>query len=305
MTYLENGYLDTIIDWIPGMKDIQLRDLPSFIRTTDPNDIVLNFLIISAKTTYKAPAVIFNSFDDIEQDVVNDLSSMFSEIYTIGPLLLLLSNIPENGFKYITSCLWKEDHECLHWLDSKKPKSVVYVNFGSITVMTKQQMVEFAWGLAQSKQNFLWIIRADLVKGESAVLPDQFVEEIKGRGLLASWCWQEKVLNHPSIGGFLTHNGWNSTLESVSGGVPMVCWPFFADQQTNCWFAFSKWGIGMKMNEIVKRDKVEKLVRELMEGENGKEMRSKAIEWKKKAEEAITVKGSSYMNLNKLVEVLS
>ncbi|KAI3952377.1 hypothetical protein MKX01_005244 [Papaver californicum] len=110
----------------------------------------------------------------------------------------------------------------------------MYVNFGSITVMTTQQLVECAWGLANSKHNFLWIIRPGLVVGELASLPVEFTEETKERGLLASWCPQEDVLHHASIAGFLTHCGWNSTLESLSCGVPLICWPFFGDQQTNC-----------------------------------------------------------------------
>lgn len=128
----------------------------------------------------------------------------------------------------IASSLWTEDTECLDWLDTKEPNSVVYVNFGSTTVMTNEQLVEFSWGVANSNKTFLWIIRPGLVAGDSAVVPPEFLEETKGRGKLASWCPQEQVLTHSAIGGFLTHSGWNSTLESLCGGVPMICWPFFA-----------------------------------------------------------------------------
>ncbi|KAK3189079.1 hypothetical protein Dsin_028640 [Dipteronia sinensis] len=303
---ITNGYLDTIIDWIPGMKNIRLKDLPSFVRTTDPNDFMLNFLKTESQRASKASAIILNTFDDddFEHDVLSDLSSiLIPPIYSIGPLHLLLKNVPRTGLESIGSNLWREEPECLQWLNSKKSKSVVYVNFGSITVMTPQQMVEFAWGLANSEQEFLWIIRPDIVKGESAMLPHEFVEETKERGLLGSWCPQEQVLNHPSIGGFLTHSGWNSTIESVSCGVPMVCWPFFAEQQTNCRFACSEWGIGMEIDNDVKREEVEKLVRELIERKKGEKMRSKAMELKKKAKEATTaLHGSSYLNFNKLVE---
>ncbi|GMP45946.1 hypothetical protein CsSME_00014280 [Camellia sinensis var. sinensis] len=99
--------------------------------------------------------------------------------------------------------------------------------------MTAQQLIEFAWGLANSSHTFLWIIRPDRIVGELAILLPDFVSETKERSLL-SWCPQEQVLNHPSVGGFLTHCGWNSTLESICSGIPMLCWPFFADQQTNC-----------------------------------------------------------------------
>ena len=147
----------------------------------------------------------------------------------------------------------------------------------------------------------MWVIRPDLVMGESATLPPEFVAETKERGLIASWCPQEQVLNHPSVGGFLTHSGWNSTIESVTAGVPMLCWPFFTDQQTNCFKACNQWGIGIEISSDVKRDEVEKLVRELMEGEKGKNMRKKVLEWKKLAEEATAPHGSSFKNLDNLV----
>ncbi|CAM8909727.1 unnamed protein product [Rhodiola kirilowii] len=171
--------------------------------------------------------------------------------------------------------------------------------------MSWQQLIEFAWGLANSKCTFLWIIRPDLVIGDTAILPAEFVEETKERGMLANWCPQEQVLNHPSIGGFLTHCGWNSTIESVAAGVPMICWPFAADQQTNSWFSCNKWGVGMELDTDVKRDEVEKLARELMEGDRGKDMRKKAAYWKSLAEEAVGPNGSSTLNFKNVVnEVL-
>jgi hypothetical protein len=297
--------LETSIDWIPGMKNIRLRDLPSFVRTTDINDFMLHFLIREIDRTSRASAVIINTFDSFEQDVLDALSPMFPPIYTLGPLQLLVDQIPNGNLKNIGSNLWKDHPECIEWLDSKGPNSVVYVNFGSITVITAQQMIEFAWGLANSNKPFLWIIRPDLIVGEAAMLPPEFLSVTKDRSLLVSWCPQEQVLKHPSIGGFLSHMGWNSTLESICGGVPMVCWPFFGEQQTNCWFACTKWGIGMEIENNVKRDEVEKLVRELMEGEKGKDMKRKAMEWKTKAEEAAWTGDASHRNLDRLVKVLA
>ncbi|CAI9763871.1 unnamed protein product [Fraxinus pennsylvanica] len=120
--------------------------------------------------------------------------------------------------------------------------------------------------------------------------------------MLANWCPQEKVLSHPSIGGFLTHCGWNSTLESIGSGVPMICWPFFAEQQTNCWFSCTKLGIGMEIDSDVKRDEVKILVNELMIEEKGKEMKKRALEMMKLAQDsAKNSEGSSYKNLEKLI----
>ncbi|CAI9089847.1 OLC1v1024494C1 [Oldenlandia corymbosa var. corymbosa] len=303
-SYLTNGYLDQVLDWVPGMKNIRLRDIPSFVRSTDPDEYMIKFVLQETGRAHKASAMILNTYDELEKDFLGPLSTLLPPICTIGPLNLLEKQVDDDKLAALGSNLWKEEPECLEWLDKKDPKSVVYVNFGSITVMTSDQLVEFAWGLANSQIPFLWIIRPDLVSGDSAVLPPEFSEEIKGRGLLASWCPQEKVLTHPSVGGFLTHSGWNSTLESISNGVPMICWPFFAEQQTNCWACDTQWGIGMEIDNNVKRDEVENLVRELMVGEKGKEMKKKSLDWKNKAEQAAKSTGSSSSNLENLIKVL-
>jgi hypothetical protein len=303
VSYLTNEFLETAIEWIPGKENIRLRDLPSLVTTADVDEI--NLIITLIERTSRASAVIFNTFESFERDVLDALSTMFPPIYTLGPLQLLVDQFPNGNLKNFGSNLWKEEPGCIEWLDSKEPNSVVYVNFGSITVITPQQMMEFAWGLANSNKPFLWIIRPDLVEGESAMLPSEFVSETKKRGMLANWCPQELVLKHPSIGGFLSHMGWNSTMDSICAGVPLICWPFFADQQTNCMFACTEWGIGMQIDNNVKRDEVEKLVRELMEGEKGKDMKRKAMEWKTKAEEVTRPGGSSFENLEALVKVLA
>ncbi|CAL0312448.1 unnamed protein product [Lupinus luteus] len=304
-SYITNGYLETGINWVPGIKEIRLKDMPSFIRTTDPNDIMLNFVIRECERAQRASAIILNTFDAIEHDVLDALSSFLPPIYSIGPINLLLNDVTNKDLETIDSNLWKNDLECFEWLDTKDPNSVILVNFGSIAVMTSEQMVEFAWGLANSKKTFLWVIRPDLVTDEDAILPPQFVTETKNRGLLLSWCPQEKVLTHPAIGGFLTHNGWNSTFESVCGGVPMICWPFFAEQQTNCNLCCKEWGIGLEI-EDVKRDKIESLVRELLDGNKGKELKEKSLEWKTLAKTAASKpNGSSFLNLEKMIhEVL-
>ncbi|KAL3515527.1 hypothetical protein ACH5RR_022429 [Cinchona calisaya] len=305
-SYLKNGYLDTTIDWLPGMPEIRLRDFPSFIRTTDPNNIMLSFAITEPAKASKAKAIIINTFDSLEFDVLRALSTSWPPIYTIGPLQLLINQqLPQNSnYESIGSNMWKEEAECIKWLNEKEANSVLYVNFGSIAVLNADQLGEFAWGLAKSKKSFLWIIRPDLVVGDSTVLPREFVEETKERGLIAGWCPQEQVLKHPSTGGFLTHCGWNSILESLCCGVPMICWPFFADQLINCRYACVEWGVGMEVNVNVERNEVENVVRELMDGEKGVAMRRKAMEWKRKAEEATGLDGSSFLNFNRIVNAV-
>ncbi|XP_010459993.1 PREDICTED: UDP-glycosyltransferase 85A3 [Camelina sativa] len=301
---LTKEHLDTVIDWIPSMKNLKLKDIPSFIRTTNPNDIMLNFIVRETCRTKRASAVILNTFDDLEHDVIKSMQSILPPVYPIGPLHLLVNREIEEDSEIgrMGSNLWKEETQCLNWLDTKSRNSVVYVNFGSITKMTVTQLEEFAWGLAATGKEFLWVMRPDLVAGEEAVIPAEFLVETEDRRMLASWCPQEKVLSHPAIGGYLTHCGWNSTLESLSCGVPMVCWPFFAEQQTNCKFSCDEWEVGIEIGGDVKREEVEAVVRELMDGEKGKKMREKAEEWRRLAEKATEHPcGSSVVNLETIV----
>ncbi|CAI0444907.1 unnamed protein product [Linum tenue] len=306
-SYLTNGYLDeTSIDFIPGLsKNIRMKHLPSFVRTTNPNDVMFNYIQREVSRVPEGSALLLNTFDALDQQILAALSTVISpNILTIGPLNLLLNQIKgHDELKEVNTNLWTEDTECIQWLDSQDPNSVLYVNFGSITVMTPQQLSEFAWGLARSGKPFLWVIRPDLV-GSDDDLPLEFVEETKDRGMVAGWCCQEEILSHGAVGGFLSHMGWNSTVESLSYGVPMLCWPFFSEQLTTCFYACNEWGVGMEVDPEVRREEVEGLVRELMGGDKGKEMKRRAMEWKNKAEEATRVGGSSFQNMERLVELL-
>ena len=296
-----------------------MRDLPTFLRSTDPDDTMFNYNLQMMKNAKRAKSVIFNTFDELEPQVLEAIKTnhpdFTDQLYTIGPLPLLYhqhvteasrthNKLDFINMESIESSLWKEDVACLDWLDKRDPKSVLYVNFGSLITVTPKQLSDFAWGLSNSGYPFMWVIRADLVDGGDEITSESFSEEIKGRGLIIGWCPQERVLGHPSVGGFLTHCGWNSTIESLCCGLPMICWPFFAEQQTNCVYCCGDWGVGLEIGEEVERGKVEELVRELMEGERGKKMRDRAEEWKRKAEQAVQPGGSSYGNFERLVEQL-
>ncbi|PIA50696.1 hypothetical protein AQUCO_01200129v1 [Aquilegia coerulea] len=295
---------NTPIDLIPGVRDIRLKDLPTAFLTEDnPSE---HFGVTQLRTISKASAIIIHTFDALESEVLEAMKShLLPPVYAIGPLQLLLQEISKN--QYLNSVgfnFWKEDEECLNWLDSKQPNSVIYINFGSLAAMTSEKFIELAWGVANSKHPFLWIIRPNLVIGEAAIMPIEFIKETADRGMISGWCPQEQVLCHSSIGGFLTHSGWNSIMDTICGGVPIISWPFFGDQQANCRYSCTHWGIGIEMDHDFKRDEVEGLVRKLMEGEKAKELKKKATEWKVSAEESIKPGGSSYKNLDRIVEVL-
>ncbi|CAL5017810.1 unnamed protein product [Urochloa decumbens] len=301
-------YLDTVVHGTHGLCDgMRLRDFPSFIRTTDRGDIMLNFFVHEAERMSLPDAIMVNTFDDLEGSTLDAMRAMLPPLYTVGPLLLHARHaLPEGSdVDSLGSNLWKEQDGLLEWLDGHAPRSVVYVNYGSITVMTNDQLREFAWGLADSGYAFIWNIRPDLVKGDTAVLPPEFLSSVEGRAMLTTWCPQEEVLAHEAVALFLTHSGWNSTIESISAGVPMLSWPFFAEQQTNCRYKCTEWGIGMEIGGEVRRAELAEMIREVMAGEKGREMHRRAEEWKEKAVQATQSGGTAERNLDKVVnEVL-
>nr|CAB3455003.1 unnamed protein product [Digitaria exilis] len=305
---LSNGYLDTPVDWITGMlPSTRLRDLPTFIRTTDPDDIMLNIII--KQSELDAPAadgILFNTFGDLERPALDAIRARLPNTFTVGPLGPELA--PASYLPSLTSSLWRGDDRCAAWLDAgHREGSVVYVNFGSITVVTAAQMDEFAWGLDATGCPFLWVVRPDMVRdgggGDGWELPEGFEEKVAGRGLTVGWCDQEAVLEHPATGGFLSHCGWNSVVESIRAGVPLLCWPFFSEQVTNCRYACEEWGVGLEMAREVGRGEVEAAVRELMGGEGrGAAVRRKAAEWKDKARAAVAPGGSSCADFERFVQ---
>jgi len=284
------------------MKNIRLRDFPRYIRTTNPNDVLFNFTKDEAQDSLEATAIVVHTFEDLEGPVLDAMSDILPPVYSIGPLSLMCQQVLDESLKAIVSSLWKDDSTCFEWLEKRVPGSVIYVSFGSAAMITRQQLVEFAWGLANSGHDFLWVIRPDFVRGDSATLPEDFLSEVSERGLLISWCPQEKVLKHPSIGGFLTHCGWNAIMESISLGVPLICWPCFGDQQTNCKYACNEWGIGLEISNDVNREEVERVIKELLGGEKGVETRRMAQKWKERALSATESDGKSFLSLERVIE---
>ncbi|CAO2830789.1 unnamed protein product [Amaranthus hypochondriacus] len=305
-SFKHDGTLSTSVEWIPGMKNMTLKDLPSLMRITNADDIIFTFQKDEVQDCLKAPIILFNTFDCFEQKVLEAINSICPKIYTIGPLHLLeQKHVPSSPLKSFWPSLWRDDAHCLQWLAQREPKSVVYVNYGSITVMSQKNLEEFAWGLANSMQPFLWVVRPDVVMGESWALPKKFLDETRDRGLVVDWCPQEQVLAHPSIGVFLTHCGWNSILESVcGGGLPVICWPFFFEQQTNCRYACldEEWGVGVEVNHEVTRKEIEDMVREVMKGHKGVMLRERALSWQEKARKTINVGGSSFNNFERFLK---
>jgi pathogen-inducible salicylic acid glucosyltransferase len=188
--------------------------------------------------------------------------------------------------------------ECKVWLDAQEAQSVLYVSFGSMASLDPDQMSEIAEGLYNSGRPFLWVVRAT----ETAKLPKDFADKAKAKGLIVPWCPQLDVLSHPSVGCFMTHCGWNSTVEALSAGVPMVAMPNWSDQTTNAKYIQDVWRVGVRVRPdaegVVRSEVVERCVREVMGGELCKEFRMKALEWSDKAKKSMSEGGTSNANIS-------
>ncbi|VVA29698.1 PREDICTED: UDP-glycosyltransferase 83A1 [Prunus dulcis] len=209
----------------------------------------------------------------------NDEPAAFTlapEILPIGPLLA--SNRLENSAGYF----WPQDLTCLNWLDQQPPCSVIYVAFGSFTVLDQTQFQELALALELSQMPFLWVVRPDTTEKTCNLYPEGYQDRVASRGLMVGWAPQQKVLAHPSIACFLSHCGWNSTIEGLTNGVPFLCWPYFADQFLNESYISDVWKVGLKFNKnengIITQGEIKNKLEQLLGDENFKARASKLKE---------------------------
>ncbi|CAN1275579.1 7-deoxyloganetic acid glucosyltransferase [Linum perenne] len=287
---------------IPGLDGIlRSRDLPAICRPGLANQL-LKFFMDETESMKRAFGLILNTFDELERPMVSNLATIFPKIYSVGPLHGLLNNVLKQQSSSIsTGGLWEEDKACMTWLDSQPSRSVIYVSFGSLAMFTEAQFVEFWHGLVNAGNPFLWVIRPDSVDGlmdsRQVILG---LKESVDRCFIVDWAPQLEVLAHESVGGFLTHSGWNSTLESLMAGVPMICWAQLADQMVNSRAVSKIWKVGFDMKDTCDRSTVEKMVRDLM-GEKRDEIMKSTAEIARMARESIKEGGSSYCNLVKLI----
>uniref|UniRef100_A0A0C9S6H0 Glycosyltransferase n=1 Tax=Wollemia nobilis TaxID=56998 RepID=A0A0C9S6H0_9CONI len=287
---------------IPGLPLIPARDMPTPIQ--DRSDSAFKWFVHHSSRFHEAAGILINTFAELEEDVVNALregkvlsssAAAMPSIYPVGPLISSKSDRPD-------------DSECLKWLDQQPPSSVLFVSFGSGATLSVEQIAELALGLEASGHRFLWVVRGPhkyitfSPKQETSVshlLPEGFESRTKDRGLVVPfWAPQVPVLSHPSTGGFFSHSGWNSTLESISHGVPIISWPFFAEQRLNRFLLVNQYKVAIEAKTetdgFLRREEAERVVRELMEGKEGARVREKMREMKEKAKIALAEGGSSY-----------
>ncbi|KAL2336872.1 hypothetical protein Fmac_011318 [Flemingia macrophylla] len=280
---------------LPGCVPIQGRDLPEHFHNR--SSLAYDLLLRRCERLSLAQGFLVNSFSELEQGSERALQEYTNRVYLVGPVIQTGSSSDP------------KESECVRWLEKQRPNSVLYLSFGSGGTLSQQQLSELAFGLELSGHNFLWVLRvpndtpdAAYVVGSNddplRFLPDGFLERTQARGLVVtSWAPQAQILGHASTGGFLTHCGWNSALESIVFGVPMVTWPLFAEQRLNAVLLTEGVRVGLrpKFNEngLAEREDIAQVVQDVMVGEEGNEIRSRIEKLKVAAADALKEDGSS------------
>ncbi|GAA0149833.1 hypothetical protein Leryth_009697 [Lithospermum erythrorhizon] len=298
------GDHDEIISCIPGMKPTKMKDLMSFIRHPDLSPIMqlVHKIVFQAfEDVKKANFILYNTMEELEPEILSALNKK-QPGFAIGPLCS--TDFTNN---LVSRSLWSES-DCTQWLGSKNKGSVLYVSFGSLAQLDEHVFVEIAHGLLLSEMNFIWVLRPGIVKSENdiASLYTKLANDSEGRGLMVPWCRQNDVLSHHAIGGFLTHCGWNSILESMWWGVPMICSPFFGDQLTNRKLVVDDLKIGINLcdGEVITREEVAEKIKHLMTEKSCDGLFKEVQQVKKILVDAMSENGSSQENIQLFIKDL-
>ncbi|CAH2079038.1 unnamed protein product [Thlaspi arvense] len=290
---------------VPFMPStLKYDEIPSFLHPSSCFLPVRDLILEQIKRLHKPFSVlIIDTFQELERDIIDHMSRLCPEIIInpIGPLFKMAHSISSdiNG---------EHVDESIVWLDSREPSSVVYISFGTIVHLKQEQIDEIAHGLLNSGLSFLWVVRPPMegLNLEPHVLP----RELGEKGKIVEWCSQERVLAHPAIACFLSHCGWNSTMEALTAGVPVVCFPQWGDQVTNAVYMIDVFKTGVRLSRgdaeerIVPREEVAERLVEATVGEKAVELRENARMWKEEAEAAVAYGGSSDRNFQEFVDKL-
>ncbi|KAK7295442.1 hypothetical protein RJT34_18351 [Clitoria ternatea] len=240
------------------------------------------------KTLKLAEWWLCNTTCDLEPEAL----SLSSRFLPIGPLMMQSDDTNKSN------SFWEEDSTCLDWLNQHPPQSVVYVSFGSLAMMEPTQFKELALGLDLLNKPFLWVVRPDNENKVNNAYPDEFHGS---KGKIVGWSPQRKILNHPAIACFISHCGWNSTIEGVCGGTPFLCWPFFSDQFYNMSYICDVWKVGLGLdkdeNGMISKVEIKNKVEQLLDN---KDIQTRSL----KLKEITLMKtngGQSSKNLEKFI----
>ncbi|KAF3432674.1 hypothetical protein FNV43_RR23776 [Rhamnella rubrinervis] len=280
-----------LLNFIPGMSKLVVKDLPEGVVFGNLKSIFSRMLHQMGSVLPRATSVFINSFEELEPTVTQDLKSKFRKYLNVGPFNLA-SPLPPAP----------DPSGCLAWLDNHKASSVAYIGFGSVTVPSPDEVKAVAEGLEASGVAFVWSIKDN----SKTHLPEGFIDRSKSQGMLVSWAPQREILSHGSVGVFITHCGWNSLLESIEGGVPVICRPFFGDQRLNARMVEDVLEIGVKVEGgFLTKPGILKCLDRLLHQDKGKKIRERIKELKELATHAVGPQGSSTHNFKTLLELVS
>ncbi|KAK1560476.1 hypothetical protein Q3G72_016866 [Acer saccharum] len=295
--------IDVQLPCIPLLKH---DEVPSFLYPTTPYPFLRRAILGQYNKLDKPFCILMESFQELEPEIIEYMSKI-CPIKPVGPLFMN----PKAANSAVRGDFMKADDSIIEWLDSKPPSSVVYISFGSVVYLKQEQVDEIAYGLLNSGVSFLWVMKPPQKDAglELLVLPDGFLEKVGDNGKVVQWSPQEKVLAHPSVACFATHCGWNSTMESLSSGMPVIAFPQWGDQVTDAVYLVDVFKTGIRMcrgeaeDRIIPREEVEKcLLEAISKGPQAEERKRNALKWKKAAEEAVAEGGSSDRNLQAFID---
>ncbi|KAF5763763.1 putative UDP-glucuronosyl/UDP-glucosyltransferase [Helianthus annuus] len=285
----QNSEMIRLTEAMPPLKPEQLLWL-GFIDSTS-NEVHFQDHVRLIESTKITEWFICNSSVELEPAAF----SLFPELLPVGPLLASNRLADQAGH------FWAEDSTCLAWLDQQPACSVLYIAFGSFTTFNQTQFEELALGLELTNRPFLWVVRSGQTKETAITFPGGYTDRVGSRGKIVSWAPQQKVLAHPSVACFMTHCGWNSTLEGVTNGLPFLCWPYFGDQPYNETYICDVWKTGLRLKEdkagMITQEGIKSKVEQLL---SDKTFKSKAVDLKEKVASSVAEGGSSHTNLARL-----
>ncbi|XBJ07445.1 hypothetical protein VPH35_012964 [Triticum aestivum] len=298
-----------MITHIPGASAIEPHELMSYLQETDTTNVVHRILYKAFEEARGADYVLCNTMEELEPSTIVALRAE-KPFYAVGPIF-------PAGFAHsaVATSMWAESN-CSHWLDAQPLGSVLYISFESYAHVTKQELHEITGGVLASGARFLWVMRPDIVSSDDPdPLSEGFAAASAGRGLVVPWCCLMthkyrgsivEVLSHAALDGFLTHCGWNSLLESVWSGVPMLCFPLLTHQFTNRRLVVREWHVGVPIGDrgAVFADEVRARIEGVMSGKEGEELREAVKKVRATLEAATAHGGSSQRSFDKFVHEL-
>ncbi|KAI5080953.1 hypothetical protein GOP47_0004136 [Adiantum capillus-veneris] len=293
-----------LIEGVPGLPPFPATDLPKEFLSGE--EFALQFMLAAFGRVREAHTILVHSLYELEASVFDALRAMDLPIHPVGPLS---DDSPTPA--QLPGVDGSQRHECLHWLDTQPVASVIYVALGSIAKLSPSEMHALALALEACKRPFLWVIRIDSVSSPlDDALPPGFLNRTvdQGSGLIISWAPQTQVLSHPSVCAFFSHCGWNSTLECMWEGIPMVACPRAAEQRSNAKWIVGTWKIGVPLERELDgsftQEAIEKALQELLSKDKFDYYKRKALCAKEMARHALQEKGSSNANILNLLQKL-